>query len=202
MSYFAVSFLLRIDGRVVSWDHHTRFTVSLTLELKMCLLNPSIYHDLFDLWGSSSRFVFQLFQCQTMRKLLAKPGKKKHIPGANFWSFNFTTLNVFVFFFEISNFSKLKVSAPAFLFFHKKSTAQNWPRVGPKQMAAWEKYFNIASSRGFRDYGGISSCFPKDPWDWYIYLYIWLILMVNVVNIPYMDPMGPVLLPIGFESLE
>lgn len=52
------------------------------------------------------------------------------------------------FFFEISNFSKLKkFRAPFFCSSTNTSTAQNWPRVGPKQMAAWEKYFNSFKPR-------------------------------------------------------
>ena len=30
---------------------------------------------------------------------------------------------------------------------------------------------------------------PQDPWDC-SFTYVWLIFMVNVLNIPYMDPMG------------
>ena len=33
--------------------------------------------------------------------------------------------------------------------------------------------------------------YPKDPWDWYIYLHEWLIILANwLVNIPDLDPMG------------
>lgn len=123
-----------------------------TLELKMFLLNPSIYHDLFDFWGNSSRFFFStLPSAKKMVQLHAKPGeqKKTHdIPGANFWSFNFTTLNLFVsFFLKFPTSANSKSFSPGFLFFHKQSTAENWPRVGPKQMAAWEKYFNSFKPR-------------------------------------------------------
>ena len=109
--------------------------------------------------------------------------KKQDIPGANTFEASTSqpekSLRVFSF-FKISNFSKLKKFRPRFFLCSstKKSTAQNWPRVGPKQMAAWEKYFNSFKPKflSLLAFQVVSLRIRV----WYIYLYIWLVFMEGV----------------------
>ena len=145
-SYFAVSFLLRTNGRVASWDHPTRFTVS-HWSWRSFLLNPSIYIHLpwpFWLCGEILPvFFFQLFQCQNNDETTRKTWGKNTFQGQTLLKLQLHNLkSLRVFFGNFLTSANSKFRPRLFVSSTKELTAQKWPRVGPKQMAAWEKQFN------------------------------------------------------------